>query len=320
MKLADQGVLIADAIAEEAVRLLQSEVVVETRPEITPEQLLQTIGDFQALIIRGRTRVTGEIVAAADRLKIVGRAGVGVDNIDLRACERRGITVVNAPLSVTIAVAEHTIGLMLALVRQIPTSDAAMKAGGWPKKMGLGSELAGKTLGLVGIGRIGEAVAQRAAAFGMRVLAYDPQWTDEQIRARGAEPRLLQGMLAESDLLSIHTPLNAGTRHLIDATVLGFARPGMLLINTARGGVVDEQALLAALESGQVGGAGLDVFEDEPPGDQPLIRHPRVVATPHIGAQTAEAQLRAGMDIAREVLAALRGEPLRWQVQALAAG
>ena len=316
MERSKQRILVADAIASEAVALLEENAQVDALTSISAEELVEKISDYHALIVRGRSQVTAEVISAAANLKVVGRAGVGVDNVDLAACSAQGIMVVNAPLGGTIAVAEHTLGLMLALVRHIAAADAAMKAGGWPKKQSKGTELYQKTLGLVGIGRIGAAVAERAAAFGMRIAASDPFLTAEQIRSRGAEPLTFDAVLAEADILSIHSPLTDETRGMINEAAIRAMRPGVLLICAARGGVVDETALLAALESGHVGGAGLDVFATEPPGEIPLVQHSRVVATPHIGAQTTEAQKRAGMDIAAEVLAGLRGEGLRWHVNA----
>jgi D-3-phosphoglycerate dehydrogenase len=222
--------------------------------------------------------------------------------------------VVNSPLAATIAVAEHTFALMLALARAVPLADAALKRGEWNKSSLMGAELYGKTLGLVGVGRIGAAVAERARAFGMTVIAYDPYLTPQLISDRGALPVTLEEVLQRSDFMSTHVPLAPDTRGLLGAAAFARARPGLRVIAPARGGVVDEAALLAALNDGQVAGAALDVFAEEPPGLTALVAHPRVVCTPHIGAQTHEAQRRAGEDIADEVAAALQGRPLRWQV------
>jgi D-3-phosphoglycerate dehydrogenase len=239
---------------------------------------------------------------------------VGVDNIDLAAARSRGVTVVNAPQSTSIAVAELTFSLLLAIAREIPRADFAMKQGQWLKKELEGVELAGKTLGLIGFGRIGAEVGRRAAAFGMHVLAHDPLVPDEEIRGRSSEPASLARIYAGSDFISLHVPLDETTRGMLDEAAFAMMKPGVRLVCAARGGVVDEAALLGALERGKVAAAGLDVFAAEPPGLTPLISHPRVVATPHIGAQTREAQSRAAVDIVAEVLAALRGEPLRWKV------
>jgi D-3-phosphoglycerate dehydrogenase len=294
--------------------LLRAAAKVEERSGITPAELLEAVVGCEALIVRSRTRVTGDVLAAAARLKVVGRAGVGVDNIDLEAAAKRGVAVVNSPQATTLAVAEHALGLMLALARMIPRADAAMKAGEWIKKELEGIELSGKTLGIVGVGNIGAAVARRAAALGMAVIGYDPLLPAEAIQQRGAEPVTLEELYTRADFISLHLPLTAETRGMLSGPVFEKMKPGVRLVCTARGGLIDEGALLNALETGRVAGAGLDVFSQEPPGVTRLVVHPRVIATPHIAAQTAEAQQRAAVDIAHEVLAALRGEPLRWRV------
>jgi D-3-phosphoglycerate dehydrogenase len=307
-------VLVADEIAIEGVNQLRTAAAVDFLPEITPTELLLVIEKYDALVVRSRTKVTPEVVTAGKNLKVVGRAGVGVDNINLPACRTQGITVVNSPLAASVAVAELTLGLLLAVCRQLPVLDADMKNGGWPKKKAKGIELYGKTLGLIALGRIALEVASRAKAFGMNVIAYDPFLDAASISERGATAVSLQQLFATSDFISIHTPLTQQTRSMINAASLASMKPGVVLVCAARGGVIDEAALLAALESGQVAGAGLDVFETEPPGATALVKHPRVICTPHIGAQTEEAQNRAGEDIAAEVVRALTGQTLRWQV------
>jgi D-3-phosphoglycerate dehydrogenase len=237
-----------------------------------------------------------------------------VDNIDLEAARQRGIAVVNAPVATTLAVAEQALGLMLSLARHIPQADAAMKAGRWSKKELMGSEINGKTLGIIGMGNIGAAVAQRAAALGMSVLGYDPLLPAEVIQARGARPVALPELYAAADFISLHVPLTPETRGIIGEEAIPQMKHGVRLICTARGGLIDENALLAAMESGRVAGAALDVFSQEPPGLTPLVAHSRLIATPHVSAQTEEAQVRAAADIAHEVLAALDGKPLRWRV------
>jgi D-3-phosphoglycerate dehydrogenase len=251
---------------------------------------------------------------AAGQLKVIGRAGVGVDNIDLEAARSHEVTVVNAPESTTLAVAELTIGLMLAMAREIPRADAGMKQGAWLKQEISGLELHGKTLGILGVGRIGAEVAKRASAFGMTVLGYDSRYSNPEIKVRVAEPVGLEDLYARSDFVSLHLPLTDETRSMVNVQAFGQMKLGVRIVSVARGGILDESALLNALESGQVAGAALDVFASEPPGASELVRHPNVIATPHIGAQTAEAQSRAAEDIANEVLAALKGEPLRWKV------
>ncbi|MBN1669189.1 MAG: phosphoglycerate dehydrogenase, partial [Anaerolineales bacterium] len=255
-----------------------------------------------------------DLLEAAVNLRVIGRAGVGMENIDLAAAQSHGITVVNTPTATTLAVAEYTLALMLALVREIPAADQTMKSGQWAKKELLGSELYGKTLGIIGLGQIGSAVARRAAAFGMPVIACNPRLTEQEFRQRGAEPVDLPTLYRTADLITIHTPLTPQTNGMIDGQALGLMKRGVYLICTARGGIIAETALLHALESGQVAGAALDVFAKEPPGLSALVAHPRVIASPHIGAQTTQAQVRAALDVAQEVLAALRGEPLRWKI------
>ncbi|MFQ5616029.1 MAG: hydroxyacid dehydrogenase [Anaerolineales bacterium] len=307
-------ILLTDGLNENGQATLREAAQVDDRSGISAEDLLASVGEYDAIIVRGRTKVTAEVLSAAGRLKVVGRAGVGVDNIDLTAAQSRGVTVVNSPTATTVAVAEHTLALMLSLARKIPTADATMKAGKWAKKQLRGGELFGKTLGVIGVGRIGGAVAQRAAAFRMTLIGYDPLLSGEQIRQNGALPVTLDDLYARADYITLHVPLAPNTRGMIDKEAIEQMKPGVRLICAARGGVIDEGALLAALESGRVAGAGLDVFAKEPPGLTGLVTHPNVVAAPHIGAQTAEAQARTAGHIAAEVLAALQGEALRWKV------
>lgn len=312
--MTDFNILIADGLGENGQSILRAGGQVEDRPELSAEELIKIVPDFDALIVRGRTKVTADVFRAASKLKVVGRAGVGVDNIDLEAAKNHNVTVVNAPVSTTVAVAELAFGLLLALAREIPRADTGIKNGDWLKKKLEGVELTGKTLGIIGYGRIGGEVGRRAAAFGMNVVAYDPSSQESEIRERGAEPVSLQDLFAWSDFISLHLPLNVQTRDLIGPLAFSQMKDGVRIISTARGGIIDEAALLSALQSGKVAGAALDVFATEPPGGTELVKHPKVIATPHIGAQTAEAQMRAAVDIAGEVLAALRGESLRWKV------
>jgi D-3-phosphoglycerate dehydrogenase len=310
----DGNILITDGLDEEGMVVLRAQAKVEDYTGIPTADLYKLIGEYDALILRSRTKLTAELLDAAHRLKVVGRAGVGVDNIDLDAARQRGVTVVNAPTATTSAVAEQTLALMLALARSIPQADASMKAGLWEKKRFMGCELNGRTLGIIGMGHIGAAVAQRAVALGMSVLGYDPLLPADVIQARQAEPEALEELFARADFISLHVPLTPETRGMIDTQALARMKPGVRLVCTARGGLIDEPALLEALESGQVAGAALDVFAEEPTGLTPLVAHPQLIATPHISAQTIEAQTRAAVDIAHEVLAALRGDPLRWKI------
>ncbi len=307
-------ILLTDGLEQNGQDILRAAAQVDNRAGISADDLLKVVADYDALIVRGRTKVTAAVFDAAARLKVVGRAGVGVDNIDLNAAKAHNVIVVNSPTATTIAVAELTLGLMLAVVREIPRADATMKAGQWIKKELEGRELWRKTLGVIGFGRIGTEVARRAKAFDMEIIAYDPLLPAEAIRLRGGEPVSLEDLLARADIITLHVPLDENTRNLLNAEAFAKMKDGVYIICAARGGVIDEEALLQALHSGKVAGAGLDVFATEPPGATALVTHPKVVCTPHIGAQTVEAQTRAAEDIATEVLAALEGKPLRWRV------
>ncbi len=307
-------ILITDGLEEKGQAMLRAQAQVEDRSGIAVQELRSILPEFDVLIVRSRTKVTADLLEHAARLKVIGRAGVGVDNIDLDAARARGIIVVNSPLATTVAVAELTMGLLLATARAIPRADAAMKQGKWLKKELEGIELQGKTLGLIGFGRIGREVAHRALAFGMRILAYDPLIPEDVIRQANVMPSSLETLLQRSDFISLHIPLTDETRNLLSTQAFAQMKTGVRLICTARGGIIDEQALLQALKEGKVAAAALDVFAVEPPALNELITHPNLIATPHIGAQTVEAQTRAAEMIAEEVLAALRGEPLRWRV------
>lgn len=308
------SILITDGLDEAGHAVLRSQANVDDRRDISADELLKIIPDYDGLIVRGRTKVTAAVIEAGTRLKVIGRAGVGVDNIDLEAAKKRHVTVVNAPMSTSLAVAELTFGLLLAVAREIPRADSGMKQGTWLKKELEGVELNGKTLGLIGYGRIGAEVGKRAAVFGMNVIAYDPLISEDEIRQRGAEPVSIQDLYAWSDFISLHLPLDVQTRDMIGPLAFSEMKDGVRIVCAARGGIIDESALIAALNSGKVAGAAFDVFAHEPPGLTETVSHPRVIATPHIGAQTAEAQARASEDIASEVLSALQGKPLRWKV------
>lgn len=314
MLMTNFNILITDGLDERGQSILRAAANVDDKTGIAADDLVKIIADYDALIVRGMTRVTASVMDAATRLKVVGRAGVGVDNIDLDAAKKRNITVVNAPTSTTAAVAELTFGLMLALARDIPRADATMKQGEWLKKELEGVELNGKTLGIIGYGRIGMDVGRRASAFGMNVIVYDPNVTEDELKHSDAEPVSIQDLYAWSDFISLHLPLNVQTRDLVGSLAFSQMKDGVRIVCAARGGILDEQALVNALNSGKVAGAALDVFEQEPPGLTEAVSHPRVIATPHIGAQTAEAQSRASEDIANEILSALQGKPLRWKV------
>lgn len=307
-------ILITDGLDESGQAILRASAEAHDKTGISAEELLKVAPEYDALIVRGRTKVNAAVFAAASNLKVVGRAGVGVDNIDLHAAREKGVTVVNAPMSTSLAVAELAFGLMLALAREIPKADSALKQGRWIKKDLEGIELNGKTLGVIGFGRIGAELGKRAAAFGMNVTAYDPLLSADEIQRRGAEAVSLDELYRNSDFISLHLPLIVETRDMLGQAAFSQMKDGVRIVSAARGGIINEAALLAALNSGKVAGAALDVFAEEPPGQTELVMHPRVIGTPHIGAQTAEAQSRAGDDIASEVLNALQSKPLRWKV------
>ena len=307
-------ILVSDGLSEAGLKLLSTAGEVTANPKITPEELLAALPEYDALVVRSRTKVNAKVIAAGTKLKVIGRAGVGVDNIDVPAAVAKGITVVNSPLAASVAVAELTIGLMLAMARGIAAADASLKANKWEKSAFMGVELDGKTLGVLGIGRIGAETAKRAAALGMKVIAYDPALQPDQIRQRHAEPATFDEVLEKADYVSLHLPLTANTKGLLGAAQFAKMKKGARLVCAARGGVVDEEALKAALDSGQLSGAALDVYAAEPPAAGSIATHPKVVATPHIGAQSHEAQTRAGIAIAEEVVAALQGKELRWKV------
>ncbi|MBM4423920.1 MAG: hydroxyacid dehydrogenase [Chloroflexi bacterium] len=307
-------ILVSDGLSDDGIALLKTGGEVTVNSKITADELLAALPEYDALVVRSRTKVNAKVIAAGSKLKVIGRAGVGVDNIDVAAAVAKGVIVVNSPLAASVSVAEHTLGLMLALARLIPAADASMKQEKWEKSAFMGVELNGKTLGLLGLGRIGAETAKRAAALGMTVIAYDPYLNDEQIRARGADSVSFDEAIAQSDYISLHLPLTADTKSMIGSAQFARMKKGARLICAARGGVVDEEALKVALDSGQVAGAALDVFAAEPPPAGSIAAHPKVIATPHVGAQTHEAQSRAGLMIAEEVLAALNGRELRWRV------
>ena len=307
-------ILITDGLDETGQSILREFATVDDKTGISADDLLKVVSEYDALIVRGRTKITASVMDAASLLKAIGRAGVGVDNIDLDAAKKHDITVVNAPTSTSLAVAELTFGLLLAMARELPRADAGMKQGEWLKKELSGVELNGKTLGIIGYGRIGAEVGKRAIAFGMNVIAYDPLVSEDEMQKRGADPVSIQDLYAWSDFISLHLPLSVQTRDMIGPLAFSQMKDGVRIVCAARGGIIDEAALITALNSGKVAGAALDVFGTEPPGLTETVSHPKVIATPHIGAQTAEAQSRASEDIANEVLSALRGESLRWKV------
>jgi D-3-phosphoglycerate dehydrogenase / 2-oxoglutarate reductase len=309
-------VLVAEAIAPEGVEALRAHHEVDIRTGLSAESLREAIGAYDALVVRSQVAVDAALIAAAPRLQVIGRAGVGVDNVDLDAATRAGITVVNAPTGNTIAAAEHTIALLLALARRVPAADASIRRGEWTRGPLQGVQLRGRTLGIVGLGKIGMAVAERARGLGMTLLGSDPYVTAEQAALRGVELVTFEELIARSDAVSVHVPLTRDTTALLDAKVIARMKPGAFVLNVARGGIVDEPALAAALREGRLGGAGIDVFEAEPPTGSPLLDAPNTVLTPHLGASTAEAQVAVAEEIAEQVLDVLAGRPARYAVNA----
>ena len=309
-------VLIADPIAEAGIERLRGHAEVDVKLKQSPAALVEAIPDYDALIVRSETRVGEKVIAAGAHLKVIGRAGAGVDNIDVEAATRAGILVVNAPSGNMIAAAEHTIAMLLALARHIPQADQAVKAGRWERSRFLGTELRDKVLGVIGLGSIGREVAHRAQAFGMRVIASDPVASEERAAQLNVKLLPLDQLLAEAEVITLHVPLTAQTHHMIDARAIAAMKPGVRLLNVARGGIVDESALWNALQDGHVAGAALDVFEQEPPGENPLLSLPQVVTTPHLGASTEEAQISVALEIADQVIAVLDGGMPRFALNA----
>jgi D-3-phosphoglycerate dehydrogenase / 2-oxoglutarate reductase len=313
-------ILITEPIAQEGIDLLRYELpeaYIDVRLDLSPERLLALIGSYSVLIIRSQTRVTGELLAKAAHLQVIGRAGSGLDNIDLNAAIRHGVLVVHAPRGNAIAVSEHTMAMLLALTRHIPAATSSIKAGRWDRSRLLGVELHGKVLGIIGLGRIGKAVAQRAQAFGMRVIACDPFVSAKQGQQVGVTLHSKEDVLQRADFVTLHAALTndeSGTRRLLGTRELRLFKPGAYLVNCARGSLIDEQALLTALNEGRLAGVALDVFSQEPIGDDTVLRqllaHERVIATPHLGASTVEAQVRVATEVARNIISALRGDTL----------
>lgn len=309
-------ILVAERLAEEGLEVLRAEHDVVVRTGLSRKELLEGLPGFEALLVRSAVHVDAEVVAAGRDLVVIGRAGVGVDNIDLAAATRAGITVVNAPTGNTIAAAEHTLALLFALARRVAPADASLRRGEWQRSAFTGLELRGRTLGIVGLGKIGLTVADRARALEMDLVAHDPYVTEEVAARHGVRLVDLPELLRDSDAVTVHVPLTRGTRGLIGAAELSTMKSDALLVNVARGGVVNEEALADALRSGGLGGAAVDVFEHEPPTDSPLLDAPNTVLTPHLGASTAEAQTRVAVEAAEQVLDVLAGRPARYAVNA----
>lgn len=303
-------ILVSDKLAQEGIDILKatSGFTVDCKYGLTPEELKKTIKGYDALIIRSGTQVTADILEAADKLRVIGRAGVGLDNVDLKAATKRGIVAMNTPVGNTTSTAEHTMSLILSLARRIPQACASLKSGKWERSKFDGVELYGKTLGIIGLGRIGSTVGRMAKSFGMKVIAYDPYLSAEVAAKMGVETRELNDLLKEADFITIHIPKSSDTKYLISDKEFGLMKKTVRIVNCARGGIIDETALAKALKEGKIAGCALDVFEHEPPAaDLPLFKFDNCVVTPHLGASTSEAQVNVAIEIAEAVRNALLG-------------
>lgn len=303
-------ILVSDSLSPEGLDYLRKHASVDYRPEISADELLSSIAGYEALVVRSRSHVDGETIDAGVNLRVIGRAGVGVDNIDVERATARGIIVLNAPQGNTISAAEHAIALLTGLARNIAAANNSVKRGEWSRSSYMGVELNKKTLGVIGVGRIGSEVARRAKAMGMHVVAYDPFVTEEQTEKVGVQVVPLATLLQTADFITLHLPLGPTTRHLIGRKEIGLMKKDVRIINCARGGLIDENALCAALSEGRVAGAALDVFEKEPPAPCSLLEMDNVIVTPHLGALTREAQANVALQVAEQVIKALRGEPI----------
>lgn len=302
-------VLICDPIADEGIEILKRAAQVHVHVGLKEAELIQQVAKYDAIMVRSQTRITRPILEAATKLQIVGRAGVGVDNIDVEAATERGVIVVNSPAGNTVAVAELTMGMMLALVRNLVAASESVRAGEWKRSSFMGSQLYGKTLGVIGTGKIGTEVIKRAQSFGMKVLGFDPFLTTARAAQLDIEATTVDEILKRSDFITLHVPMTKDTRHMINTEAIAKMRAGACIINCSRGGIVDETALYEALKSGHLGGAGLDVYEAEPPRDSPLRELSNVVLTPHLGASTEEAQVEVALDVARQIVDVFGGRP-----------
>jgi D-3-phosphoglycerate dehydrogenase len=307
-------ILVADPVAEEGVQILRGVADVDVITKQTTDELIRRIPDYDALVVRSETKVTAPVIEAGTRLRAIGRAGVGVDNIDVEAATRRGITVVNAPTGNTIAATEHTIALLLALARNVPQAHMALKQGRWDRAKFTGVELRNKVLGIIGLGKIGTAVARRALGLEMRVVGYDPFVSEDHARNLGIEFADFDTVLRVADFLTVHIPLSNETRSLIGEAQLAMMKPTARVINVARGGIIDEEALYRAVEGGRLAGAAIDVFSQEPTTDNILISSDKIIVTPHLGASTEEAQIQVAVDVAEQIVEILHGRPARYAV------
>jgi len=309
-------VLVAEPISSEGIDILRSYAQVDIKLGLKSEEIISTIGDYEALVVRSQTQVSAKVIEAGKKLQVIARAGVGVDNIDVEEATRRGIVVVNAPTGNTISAAEHTIALMLALARHIPQANAMLKSGVWQRSDFMGIEVRNKTLGIIGLGNVGSEVARRARGLEMKLIAYDPFISVDYAHNLGVELLSLEQLLKESDFITLHLPLTASTKALIGAKELALVKPTVRIINTARGGLVDEEALAKAVKEKRVAGAAIDVFSSEPTTKGVLFGNDNIITTPHLGASTTEAQAMAAKDIAKQIIDVFKGQPARYAVNA----
>jgi D-3-phosphoglycerate dehydrogenase len=314
--MANARVLVSDPLAEEGLAILRAAVDVDVKTDLAEDELCRIIGDYDALLVRSGTDVNAKVIEAAHKMKFIGRAGVGVDNIDVDAATRKGIIVANAPEGNTLAATEHTMAMMLSLARNIPQATASLKKKEWKRSKFMGVELNEKTLGIVGFGRIGRELAKRAIALDMKIVAYDPFITKERAAQLGVEMMSMADLFKVADVITVHTPLIAETKHIVNAKSIATMKDGVRIINCARGGIIDEKALYDAVKSGKVAGAALDVFETEPPTDSPLLTLDNVIVTPHLGASTVEAQLNVAVSVAKQCIEVLRGGSAKYVVNA----
>jgi D-3-phosphoglycerate dehydrogenase len=309
-------VLISDPVSEEGIDILRHHAEVDIKTGLKTEELVSIIGDYEALIVRSQTKVTAEVIAAGKKLQVIGRAGVGVDNVDVEEATKRGIVVVNAPTGNTISAAEHTIALLLALARHIPQANTVLKSGVWRRADFMGTEVRNKTLGIIGLGNVGSEVAKRARGLEMKLMANDPFISAEHARNLQVELVTLKQLLKEADFITLHAPLTAKTKGLIGAKELANVKPAVRIINTARGGLIDEEALTRAVKEGRVAGAAIDVFSTEPATESILFDSDNIIVTPHLGASTAEAQVMAARDVAEQIIDVFNGRPAKYSVNA----
>ncbi len=309
-------VLVADPIAQDGIESLSKYAEVDVKLGLKEDELISIIGDYEALVVRSQTHVTTPVIKAGKKLVVIGRAGVGVDNIDVETATRRGVVVVNAPASNTISAAEHIIALMLSIARHIPQANAMLKSGVWKRAELTGTEVRGKTLGIIGLGNVGSEVARRAQGLQMHIIAYDPFVSTDYAHNLGAELTSVEELLQKSDFITLHIPLTSSTKEMIGAKQLATIKPNAYIINCARGGLIDEEALVQAIEEGRVAGAAIDVFPHEPATDSVLFRSDKIIVTPHLGASTIEAQAGVAVDIAEQIIAVLKGQPARYTVNA----